>query len=148
MPPDKSVESVPPWPSEAMGSGETDSIRDSAGLGSMVSCGLARLGSPHSTVGETWWVCSKAFRDFSIAQTPSPLTPIVSNPAFSPGLQDSRFQNLKAMRSFQARHSIVNGHWLTRQQIMDVPMFAGLSFWQKLQLSHFLGALPFPDSFR
>lgn len=38
----------------------------------------------HPTVGETWWIAQKAFLDFSITPTPSPLTPVMGNPAFNP----------------------------------------------------------------
>lgn len=79
-------------------------------------------------VGETWRICLKVFRDFSLAPTPSSLSPIVGIPAFSPGLHDSRFQELKVVRRSQARHFIANGQWMTRQRIIDDPALAGLSF--------------------
>lgn len=102
----------------------------------------------HPTVGETWRVCSKAFRDLSIAPFSSPLTPIIGNPAFGPGLIYPRFRDLRHDEMFQARHFIVNGHWVSRQQILDGREYAGLSLWQKLQLAHFISSLPSPDAFR
>lgn len=84
------------------------------------------------TIGETQRICLKACRDFSVAPSPSPLTPIVGNPVFSPGLQDLRFRELKLVEQSQACHLIVNG-WYS---------------WQKVQLSHFIGSLPLPEPFQ
>lgn len=102
----------------------------------------------YHTVGETWRIAQKAYRDFSVAPTPSLLTPVVGNPAFSPGLSDPRFQDLKETERSQVRHFLTNGQWMTRQHIMDDPSLAGLSFWKKLQLAHFLAMLPSPEPYR
>lgn len=99
------------------------------------------------TVGETWWIAQKAFCDFSIMPTPSLLTLVVGNPAFSPGPVDPRFQDLKELQRHHARHVLTNGQWMTRQQIMDDQPLVGLS-WQKLQLANFVGSLPSPEPFR
>lgn len=96
----------------------------------------------HPTIGETRRVSQKAFRDFSLAPLPSPLTPVVGDPAFTPGLQDPKFLDLKRRERTQAQHFVVNGQWMTRQQIMADADLAELSFWQKIQLAHFLGSLP------
>lgn len=95
-------------------------------------------------MGKIWRIGSKALRDLAIALNPSPLTPIVGNLAFSPGLCYPGFQNLKAAGLFQAGHF---GQWITRQRITEDPRFERLSFWQKLKLEHFLGSLPSPRSF-
>lgn len=68
--------------------------------------------------------------------------------AFSPGLQDSRFWELKLVERSQACHFIANGWWMTRRQIVDDLALAGLSFWQKVQLAHFIGSLPPPKPFQ
>lgn len=102
----------------------------------------------HPTVGETWQITRKAFRDFLVARLPSPLTPIVGNPAFNPGLNDPRFLDLKTVERSQVRHFLINGQWKNRQHIMEDPALAGLSFWQKIQLTHFIGSLPSLVAFR
>lgn len=100
----------------------------------------------HPTVGETWQTACKVFRDFLVAPLPSPLTPIVGNPAFAPGLDDPRFLQLLEVERSQARH-FIDGQWKNRQQITEDPALAGLSFWQKIQLTHFIGSLPTPELF-
>lgn len=95
----------------------------------------------HPPVGETWRLAQKAFRDFPIAPTPSPLTPIVGNQAFSPGLNDPKFQELKVVERSRC-NIFLPSQWKTKQQIMDDPALEALPFWQKLQLAHFFGSLP------
>lgn len=118
--------------------------RGHVGICAILSNRFAYLGA-HSTVRETWQICSKAFQDLSIAPSPSPLTSIAGNPAFSPGLRDSRCQDLKSTGLFQARHFIVNRRWVTRPLTMEDPRYAGLPFWQK-QLAHFIGSVPSIDA--
>lgn len=78
----------------------------------------------------------------------SALIPIVGNLAFSPGFSDPRFQELKGVERSQVQHFLTNGQWKTKQQIMDDRVLVGLSIWQKLQLAHFVGALPATGGFR
>lgn len=68
----------------------------------------------HPTVGETWQMAHKAFHDFLVAPLPSPLTPIVRNPAFVLGLEDPRFLELLEVERSQTRHFLINGQWKNR----------------------------------
>lgn len=101
----------------------------------------------HPRVGETWQTAQKAFCDHSVVPTPSPLTPVIGNPAFSPGLSDPRFQDLKEVGRSQLRHFISNGKWMSRENIMEDPLLGVLSFWQKLQLANFIGSQSSPTPF-
>lgn len=101
----------------------------------------------HPTVGETWRMAQKIFREHSFVPAPSPLTPVTDNPSFSPGVNESRFQALKGCNRSQLRHFIRNGKWMTREELMDDPLLASLSFWQKVQLAHFLRAQHSPAPF-
>lgn len=98
----------------------------------------------HPTIGETWRIAQKTVREHSIANTPSPLTPMIGNPAFSPGMSDPRFQELKGSDKYQLRHFIQNGQWMSRKTVIDDPSLVCLSFWQRLQLAHFITAQPSP----
>lgn len=70
----------------------------------------------HPTVGETWWLTQKPSGDEPIAIAPLPLTPIVDNAPFSPGVSDPRFQEVKVVERSQVQHFLTNGRWKTRQQ--------------------------------
>lgn len=101
----------------------------------------------HPTVGVTWRTAQIAFCDFSNMPTSSPLTPVVGNLAFSLRHSNPRFQDLKRVERSQVHHFLFNGQWMTRQWIMEDTALAGLSFWQKIQLAHFIGSLA-PEPFR
>lgn len=101
----------------------------------------------HPTVGETWRIAQKTFREHLIAPIPSPLTPVIGNPDFSPGLSDPRFQSLNGSDRYQLHQFTSNGKWRSRENIMEDPLLTNLSFWQKLQLAHFIRSQPPPAPF-
>lgn len=61
----------------------------------------------HPTVGVTIRAAWRVFRDLSLAPLPSPITPVIGNPAFTPGLRDPRFRELKGTeKSFSHRRPL------------------------------------------
>lgn len=101
----------------------------------------------HPTLGETWRITQKINKEHSIAPAPSPLTPVIGNPDFRPGCQDTSFLELKGSERSQLRHFILNGQWMPRNAIMEDPLLECLSFWQKLQLAHFIKAQTSPTPY-
>lgn len=107
LPFEMSPELVSPRSSETLGSGGRTPGRGPAGCVALVPEEFASI-LDHLTVCEMWRIAQKAFCDFSITPTPSPLTLVVGNPAFSPGLCDPRFQDLKEFQRYQVCHFLTN----------------------------------------
>lgn len=101
----------------------------------------------HPLVGLTVQICSSLFSKFSLTSIHSPLYPILGNPAFPPGIQDSVFYSLRQDGYFQASHFIIQGNWPSLSELMDETGLFKLDCWRALQLTHFLWSLPSPDKF-
>lgn len=78
-------------------------------------------GLNHPTIGATWDVCQETFQLKGISPTPSPLFPIIGNPAFSPGNADPGFKILLNAMDFCATHFFHQSQWATFSRLTLVP---------------------------
>lgn len=65
----------------------------------------------------------------------SPIFPILGNSRFTPGYQEEPFKHLLHSGYEQASHFLIQGKWLSLQDLMDPEGPLRLKFWIALQLS-------------
>lgn len=84
------------------------------------------------------------FKDISLSPGPSPLNPLVDNPAFPPGLRDSRFSRLGELGLGRVSDYVVEEDWITIDSLQQYQRLASLGEFGLLQGVHFLKTLRSP----
>lgn len=83
----------------------------------------------------------------SLTTKTSPLTPILGNPKFFPGLSSSQFQTLRRSNCVLASQFVQQNKWPSISELMDPVGPFKLLFWNAARIHHFLQTFPNPQSY-
>lgn len=92
----------------------------------------------HPFIGNTIKQCLQATLQTSLTTTESPLTPILGNPKFPPGIGSGRFQTLRSTGCDRASQFVRQDRWPSIEELMDPAGPFTLIFWNAAQIHHFL----------
>lgn len=98
----------------------------------------------HPLIGNTIKQCLQATLQASLTTKESPLTPILGNPKFPPGINSRQFQTLKDSNYVGASQSVRQDKWPSIPELMDPIGPFKLEFWSAVQIHHFLQTFPNP----
>lgn len=101
----------------------------------------------HPFVGNTIRQCIQATLHTSLTTKTSPLTPILGNPKFFPGLSSSQFQTLRRSNCVLASQFVQQNKWPSISELMDPVGPFKLLFWNAARIHHFLQTFPNPQSY-
>lgn len=115
---------------------------DSAKVYTWITVHVALDLRAHPTVGPTFSIAKKYFRETQISPHPTPLFPLTGNPQFVPGLEYNMFKRMVQQNKYRAYHFILRGTWVDWANIpIDHPE-GTLGMWQARQISNFVKTLP------
>lgn len=101
----------------------------------------------HPVIGTTLRVgVSPLFTNFQSTSN-SPLYPILGNPAFPPGIEQTGYGILKSTGRDRASRFLPDNNWPSLQYLTLERGQFQLSFWTAIQLHHFLHSIPNPAQF-
>lgn len=101
----------------------------------------------HPFIGNTIKQCLQATLQTSLTTTDSPLTPILGNPKFPPGIGPGPFQTLRDSNCVRAPQFVKHDRWPSIVELMDPTGPFTLTFWNAVQIHHFLQTIANPQSY-
>lgn len=98
-------------------------------------------------IGTMTRLCFQLISMDKLSSLESPLSPILGNPHFTPGLWEGSFGSQIESGCFQTSHTLQHrGAWPLLQSLMDHNGPFHLDIWRALQSHNILQTLPAPDN--
>lgn len=106
---------------------------------------MAEKGPPeltsHPTIGPTLLSFDKANRKYNISSSPGPLTPLLKNPIFPPGLSSHPLSGRQPLIGLQLHHILEKGELQDREHINAHLASKQLDFFSYMQIKHLINSI-------
>ena len=94
----------------------------------------------HPTINATLSVVRKMCKKIELLKQIGPMTPILGNPSFEPGLKDRGFNNLRRKGISRLTHFMIDNHVMQNEEMEQV-YGEDIDLWRRNQLRTYIGSL-------